>query len=252
RPVPVPPMQQNREMVGTHQRAMLAVEVSLANRSDWRTVVWLPFVQYLEIGTDMARTVRLPDGRQLRLVFGRRQHRLPGFQVRLVDFQMLAYDHRGAPRDYQSIVRVEPIVDERGRAAFDAFEHVTKLNAPLTAPFNTHADHGLVAGLVGRLAAGLDPDQYKFSQAGWDAEGWRESQTLADQGLLPRPRARFTILQVGNYPGIHVIALGGILMALGIPWAFYVKPWLVRRRRDSLAAAARGSTTEARRHGGGT
>jgi hypothetical protein len=59
--------------------------------------------------------------------------------------------------------------------------------------------------------------------------------------------ARFTILGVGNQPGIHIIAAGGILMAVGTPWAFYVKPWLVRRRRDRLKA---GITTEAPRHRG--
>jgi hypothetical protein len=51
---------------------------------------------------------------------------------------------------------------------------------------------------------------------------------------LPRPFAQFTILGVGNNPGIHIIALGGILMVLGIPWAFYVKPALLRRRKLAI------------------
>ncbi|MEO1510524.1 MAG: hypothetical protein AAFU70_00470, partial [Planctomycetota bacterium] len=50
--------------------------------------------------------------------------------------------------------------------------------------------------------------------------------------------ARFTILQVGNNPGIHLIAIGGVLIGLGTPWAFYVKPWLVRRERERLARGA--------------
>ena len=49
----------------------------------------------------------------------------------------------------------------------------------------------------------------------------------------------FTILGVGNNPGIHVIAFGSILMGVGIPWAFYVKPWLVRREKERLAEAVR-------------
>ena len=49
----------------------------------------------------------LPDGRRISLVFGRVQHRLPGFQLRMLDFKMLSYDHRGSPRDYQTLVRVE-------------------------------------------------------------------------------------------------------------------------------------------------
>lgn len=246
RPVPVPRLEQEREAIGTHQRAMLAVEVTLENRPDFRRVVWLPFTQYLEIGQENARQVELPDGRRIRLMFARRQHRLPGFQLRLVDFQMLSYDHRGAPRDYQSIVAVEPGPGGADDGGFEGFEHITRLNAPLTAPWIWDPQRGAVENMVGRLRAGLDPNQYKFSQAGWDAEGWRESQALADRGMLSRPMARFTILGVGNAPGIHVVALGGILVAVGTPWAFYVKPWLVRRERDRLAAraAARGHGEE--------
>jgi hypothetical protein len=44
---------------------------------------------------------------------------------------------------------------------------------------------------------------------------------------------------VGNNPGIHVIALGSILMGMGIPWAFYVTPWLVQRERKRLQELAR-------------
>lgn len=244
RPVPIPTTEQDRQTIGTHQNAMVAIEVSIQGRPNWRQVVWLAFTQYADLQGDRAKDVVLPDGRRLRLMFGRLQHRLPGFRVGLLDFEMLAYDHRGAPRDYQSRVRVEPLIDAQGRAAFEPFDHVTKLNAPLTAPFLWDPRRPLIQNIAGRLAAGLDPDQFKFSQAGWDSEGWRESQSAADQGLLPRPIARFTILGVGNNPGIHVIALGGILMALGIPWAFYVKPWLVRRRRDQLAA---GMSTEPQR-----
>lgn len=240
RPVPVPPEQQEREAIGTHQKAMVAIEVSIQGRPGWSRVAWLPFVQYLELGADKAKQIDLPDGRRIRLIFGRRQHRLPGFQIRLVDFQMLAYDHRGAPRDYQSIISVEPTDDGLGdapatdRQSFEPFTHITKLNAPLTAPWIWNDSRGLPANVAGRLVAGMNPDQFKLSQAGWDAEGWRESQAAADQGLLPRPFARFTILGVGNSPGIHIIALGGILMALGIPWAFYIKPWLVRNKRDRI------------------
>lgn len=100
-----------------------------------------------------------------------------------------------------------------------------------------------MANIALRLTNGMNPDQFKLSQAGWDREGWMQTQQMADAGQLARPFARYTILQVGNNPGIHVIALGGILMAVGIPWAFYVKPWLVKREkaRLALAAASRGT-----------
>ncbi|MEM9373242.1 MAG: hypothetical protein AAGA55_06325, partial [Planctomycetota bacterium] len=52
-------------------------------------------------------------------------------------------------------------------------------------------------------------------------------------------RVNFTILGVGNNPGIHVVAFGGILMGVGIPWAFYVKPWMIRREKQRLAVLAK-------------
>ena len=88
-----------------------------------------------------------------------------------------------------------------------------------------------------RLLAGMNPNQFKFSQSGWDRAGWNQSQQLVDQGVLDEPRVNFTILGVGNNPGIHIIAFGSILISVGIPWAFYLKPWMVRRERDRLAKA---------------
>jgi len=239
RPEPVPAAQRDKSLIGTHESSMLGVEVSLdspAHRS-WKKLVWLPFTKYTGIGQDEDRRIELPDGRIIELMFGRFQHRLPGFALQLVDFRMIAYDHRGSPRDYQSILRVTPI-DESivgGRAPrFEGFEHVTKLNEPLTAPFMWSEKRSWFSNAVGRMVSGLSPDQFKFSQAGWDQQGWMQTQSEVDRGQRPRPIASFTILGVGNNPGIHIVAGGAILMGLGIPWAFYVKPWLVRREKRRI------------------
>ncbi len=263
RPVPVPENERDRSFTGTHEQAMFAVQVSGTIRgrrpgeasSEWSEIRWVPFTRYLGLqGEENARRFDLPDGRRVRIAVGRRQHPLPGFQLRLIDFEMIAYDHRGAPRDYQSMVRVEPVEDRfsfmrtGSGSGFEAFEHVTRLNAPLTAPHNVYDAPNPVVGVLRRLVTGVSPNQYKFSQAGWDRANWEETQRLADQGLLDRPYAMFTILGVGNNPGIHVIALGGIMMGVGIPWAFYLKPYLVRREKQRLAeAAARGEITPGRR-----
>ncbi len=232
RPIPLAPENQDRSLVGTHARAMLAVEVTSSRFPALRRVVWLPFAQYFLENGPMAQSERgvdLPDGRRVRLAFGRRQYALPGFALSLVDFQMLSYDHRGAPRDYQSVIDVQPTTPD-----FSAFRHVAKLNAPLTAPFHWDDGRPWLANFFGRLTAGLDPNQFKFSQSGWDQQGWQQSQRQVDMGQLKRPHANFTILHVGNNPGIHVIALGAILMGAGIPWAFYLKPWLVKREKKRI------------------
>lgn len=249
RPAPVPAARQtDRQAIGTHDRAMLAVEVSIAPAHGAaptaRRIVWLPFVRYFGLDPSAERAIVLPDGRRLSLAFGRVQHRLPGFEVALVDFEMLAYDHRGSPRDYQSVLRVTPTAAD---PTFTGFEHVTKLNAPLRAPFHWDDARPYVANVAGQLASGLSPRQFKFSQAGWDAGGWQESQKLVDQGLAQRPVARYTILGVGNNPGIHVIAAGAVMMGLGIPWAFYVKPWLVQREKRRIQRALLEGTYVAKR-----
>jgi hypothetical protein len=63
-----------------------------------------------------------------------------------------------------------------------------------------------------------------------------------DAGQLQRPFASFTILHVGNNPGIHLVAAGGVMMGVGIPWAFYVKPWLVRREKKRIQEAVKAGT----------
>lgn len=233
RPSPVPDDQREKAMIGTHERSMLGVEVrsSVAGR-DWRKVVWLPFTKYMSMGMGTERSVTLPDGREVMLAFGRRQNRLPGFVVELLDFEMIAREHRGPPKDFRSTLRVMPA--DFGGADFEGYVHTTSLNEPLQAPFLWSDARGLLANVLGTLRSRLDPTQFKFSQAGWDQQGWMQSQALADQGKVKRPTANFTILQVGNSPGIHVIALGGILMGVGIPWAFYIKPWMARHEKQRI------------------
>lgn len=243
RPVPVPVPERDNSLMGTHTEAFVAVEVwsdALGGPEAWSQTLWLPFTKYMGIQQDTTRRVILPDGRELQLAFGRLQRPFPDFTVSMVDFRMIAYDHRGAPRDYQSTVRVAPVLGaiESGRG-FEAYEHLIKLNEPLRAPFHWDPEANLLSNTARRLLAGLDPDQFKLSQAGWDRAGWEETQAAADRGELPGPRVSFTILGVGNNPGIHVIAFGSVLIGVGIPWAFYIKPWLVRREKERLAAAVR-------------
>ncbi len=246
-PVPTPVQERDISLVGSHTFAFLAVEVSLSESSPfgpWSEIVWLPFTKYMEVEAEKIRTVRIPgggpEGREIKLAFGRMQRQLPGFSVSLVDFEMISYDHRGAPRDYQSVVRVAPTLRPDDPAGdFTPYEHLIKLNAPLRAPFHWNPDGNILSNIARRLGAGMNPDQFKFSQAGWDRAGWNQTQEMVDRGEIPEPRVNFTILGVGNNPGIHVVAFGGILMGAGIPWAFYVKPWLVRREKQRLAELAK-------------
>ena len=174
---------------------------------------WLPFNQYLDRDYEFLRTenVDLPEVGRISLAFGRLRRELPGFGLALKDFKMVPYPGTETPRDYVSTVQVY-----RGADDLTGIEHVTKLNHPYIyrRPFEWSDQRNFASNTLGWIGSFIVPEQYKFSQAGWD----------------PREQ-NFTVLGVGNNPGIYVIALGGILMGLGIPWAFYVKPALIRRRK---------------------
>ncbi|MEM7755158.1 MAG: hypothetical protein AAF297_05935 [Planctomycetota bacterium] len=240
RPVEVPVQDRDNRFIGTHDTAKLALEISVTDpacQPTWSTIRWLPFTRYKGLTPETLREVTLPDGRRLALAFGRLQRTFPNFTLQLIDFDMIAFDHRGAPRDYQSRIKVTPTQNETS-PSFPAYERRAKLNAPLRAPYVWDDQRAWLHNAAVRITAGLNPNQYKISQSGWDQSGWTQTQARADQGLIPEPYARFTIMQVGNNPGIHAIAIGGVMMALGIPWAFYIKPWMTRRERARFAAAA--------------
>lgn len=230
-PKVVPESEREKARVGNQQAAAVAVEVR--EPSGQVQVHWLPFTQYLGMGTESLRKVTLSDGREITLAFGRVRHEFfPPMSVRLADFAMTPYPHSTTPKDYRSDV----VVGEMWTGQWRTRTHATSLNEPLLvrAPFVPREDVPAFANFAGRLVSVVAPNQYKFSQAGWDQGGWRESEQAVARGELKRPMARFTILGVGSNPGIYIIATGGVTMALGIPWAFYVKPWILRRRKRTI------------------
>jgi hypothetical protein len=72
---------------------------------------------------------------------------------------------------------------------------------------------------------GLGDSHWALFQAQWDPQG-----------------QRFTVLGIGNRPGVWVMTLGCAMIAVGLLYAFYVKPALIRRmkQRALQQAASRG------------
>lgn len=236
-PVPVAPEMQDKQRIGNHQASAAAVEVSDA--SGVLSIVWVPFTQYLGVGSDGERIVQLGDGKAVRLAFGRVFHEfVPKMSVRLLDFEMTPYPHSDVPQNYASKVLVSGMFGGGGTP--NQMERMTSLNEPLLVRMDFQGRDDLpqparaVVNGIGRLASLVVPNQYKFSQAGWDQAGWRETAAAVQAGELKRPFARFTILGVGNNPGIYIIAAGAIMMSVGIPWAFYLKPWIMKRRKRKI------------------
>ncbi len=242
----VPERERENQFIGVHQRAAIAVRVGRkGDPTGWSETVWVPFSQYLGVDPGLVRTVRVPDGREVTVAFGRRRHNFPRLALQLVDFEMIPYPHSDVPKDYRSELLVLTTWD----GEFNQRTLPTSLNAPLKVrvPFQKRDDAGALANFLGRALSPLMPTQYKFSQSGWDSEQWRRTKALVDAGRLEHPSVRFTILGVGNNPGIYVIAAGAVMMCVGIPWAFYLKPWLVRRKKKKIQAELAARAAAAKR-----
>lgn len=246
----VPEEQRDRQQIGNHQAAMVAVEItdrsSTGSGGGAKIVRWVPFSKYLNLDGPTERTFVLPhkvgeQEKSVTVAFGRVRHEFwPPMALRLKSFEMIPYPHSTTPRDYRSdvVVSTRWPSDGGGEGDIEARDEVrrTSLNEPLLVRTPYVAPEGIpaIGAAVGRLIALVSPNQYKFAQAGWDQAGWRQSQAAVEAGQLKRPHARFTILGVGNNPGIYVIATGAVMMSVGIPWAFYIKPIIMRRRKLAI------------------
>jgi hypothetical protein len=241
----VPPREQDNRAVGTRQRAAVAVEVSSDRHPGWRRAMWLPHIEFDTGDPERMLPVRLPDGRAVRVAVARLWHAFPdGMGLALRDFEMLPYPHSDQPRDFRSDVVILRGLD-RGEARVE--QASTSMNAPLLASSWTwDTQRAWVVNALGWIGSRIGPTQFKFSQNSWDPQTWHRTRAMAETGELERPYVQFTILGVGNNPGYWIIFLGGILVTIGIPWAFYVKPWILRRRkakiqRELAAKAGEGS-----------
>ncbi|MEM6854576.1 MAG: hypothetical protein AAF593_09225 [Planctomycetota bacterium] len=217
---------------GTYEKALVPVVVEYDLRDDnfkltgetFTQTVTLRQMPYLEQQGDETRPqiVNVPGYGNVEIAFGRRRMSLP-FAVAMTDFAMTPYPGSDIPQDFQSELLIYP-VDESGQPDGTPDRASPRMNHPV----------------VHRTAdVPLPLRKIKLSQAGWDPG---DPTTSAEDKLLRDEQGRFvnqqrfTILGVGNNVGIRVIAFGGFLMAIGIPYAFYVKPWMMKRRAKNLAA----------------
>ena len=74
-------------------------------------------------------------------------------------------------------------------------------------------------------------------------DGWWYFQSTWDPPSLEIGYAGMnaTGLGVGNRRGVGIMFFGCLLTILGSLWAFYFKPWLIRRRRNAAAVASGGA-----------
>jgi hypothetical protein len=192
-PIAVAPEQRRPELVGTRRHAAIRVTLTGAPGRP----VWLP----LSLDADEPTAVTLDSGKVVRLSWRPIRHALPA-ALALESFVPIT-DDDGNFRDFHARVVIGGDTTEQSPQS----SRVIALNRPLSLPMESR---GVRALLAPRLT---------IAHASWDEDGWKSEGTPA-----------FAIFTVGVAHASPLIALGGVLMVLGTPWAFYVKPWMRRRR----------------------
>jgi hypothetical protein len=226
RPEPTPENERDPEQETNYTQALMPVHLQLdrpeSEGGHWERAVWLAFMKYphLPQGRRQPKTVNVPGHGQLTLTFSRQEHQLP-FAMRLKEFEMTPYPGSNIPNDFKSTVEIVDI-DEDGRPLGEPETRATHLNNPIV----YHADH-----------ASLALRKVKISQSGWDppSSDVQNPEAKNEQGNFIHQQ-RYTILGIGNNVAIQVIFVGSIMVVAGIPWAFFVKPWLLQRQKEKLKA----------------
>jgi len=207
RPFIVPPRQRDRS-IGA-RASMIRLNVPVV---DGAASLWLPFHDYpFARAEEVLRrfpyeptVLALPDGRHIELIYSRRRMRLPA-PVALETFEVDT--HIGGFTGDES-----SILDWRSTLRFQAASGWSE-------PVAVHMNHPVQVG-------GL-----WFFQASWDPpEAPRFEGDRGSNGL------NYTILGVANRHGVFVQLLGCCIAVVGMIYAFYVKPYVRRRRREMVLA----------------
>ena len=202
---PVPPEQRDRQAgeAGTNQ--ILAVRV---RRGDWSQIVNVPFSQWPDQMAWRPANVNVPGlAEPLRFQLGNTRRQIPG-RVTLDAFELVPYagdfTADSAMRDFKSLLTVDP----RG-------------GEPMPATVSLNRPHYLDVPVAGPLAAIWPGESWLLFQSQWDPEN-----------------QAFTVLGVGNRPGVMTMVVGCVMIVGGLLFAFYVKPMILNRRKAKALAAA--------------
>lgn len=210
KPQIIPPTQRPRGQTAMDAMQLSIIELELTGPNGWKQgEVYIPFSPFATVGTeqDQDNPDEQPVGKPPAVVD------VPGVgKVGL----LMATTKRPLPADV-TLTKFEP-VHYPGAQKFYA-DYLSTIDVKNK---STGQQHTLVAQLNGPAA---DQGLYYF-QSGWDGDDHAP------------PEKRYTVLGVGNRPGIWVMTTGALLIIAGIGFAFYVKPILLKKKKAQLAAWA--------------
>ncbi|MFM1935228.1 MAG: Cytochrome c biosis protein Ccs1 [Planctomycetota bacterium] len=215
RPAPVPPDQRQRDA----RELLSMMRLSVPGRE---SAAWLQYHPYPFDGPEqMLRrywyrptTVELADGSSLEVMFSRQRLPLPS-PVALESFELATHvggfsGQSSSIRNYTSVVRFRSPDGTWG--------------APERLSVNAPVEHG----------------GYSYFQSQWDPPDDARPGSVASAGL------NYTVLGVGNRHGVWIQLAGCVVACIGMAYAFYVKPVIKRRQRESVLAEIERARAEGR------
>jgi hypothetical protein len=205
RPAIVPLTQRNRDAGVFYSK----IRVELPTRGDEPQSVWLPFHHYVFEHDDevvmrhrfVPTTFTAADGRAYEVLFSRERMDLPA-PVVLRDFHLL--------------------------------EHVGGFTG------STLSIRDWVSDISFEVDGNWTPDQEVRLNAPSEHDGWWFFQAVWDPPI-PEQNYRglnYTVLGVGNRNGVNIMLVGCCISVIGMIYAFYIKPFIKRRRQKAVYAEA--------------
>jgi hypothetical protein len=197
----IPSAQRSREQ---GQSGVLQVALVKASMGSWSTTVPVPFMQWAADARGQwdGPVVKLPGtNARIQLQLGNTQYQLPA-KITLEKFELEHYMGGSAEVGIPRDFKSTLSIEDKstGQKMVD----VAHMNHPVYFP----------PGLFGK--------SWTFFQAQWDPDG-----------------QRWTVLGVGNRHGTWTMTLGCVMIFVGLLYAFYLKPIIIRRmKKQALLDAA--------------
>jgi hypothetical protein len=198
-PVIIPPAQRERNETAMDALAFSVLELEV-RKGEWHSgKVYVPFVQFCATNPPYGQPPTELD--------------VPGVgTVQLV----LSTLKRPLPSTV-TLEDFKPVKDEHTLRAYSNYISTLRVTDNKSGDTNT---------LVAQLNAPAEDHGLYYFQSAWDGN----EDATADK--------RFSVIGVGNRPGITGMIVGALLIFVGIGYAFYIKPILLNIKKQQLAAAA--------------
>ncbi|MFT3786100.1 MAG: hypothetical protein QM770_08040 [Tepidisphaeraceae bacterium] len=189
---------------------------------DWSTDVLVPFAQFTNVAHPQSRSVEVPGASaKMRFTLGTTMRPMP-VTVRLDKFTATPYAGQAITRDASNEAASTPSPMAGGvMRDFKSELSVTDANGNREQKSASLNDPAFITKASPVLPA-LFSESWILYQAQWDAQ-----------------RQRFTVLGVANRPAVHVMAFSCILIAVGLMYAFYAKPVIIKRMKQRAIEQAK-------------